>query len=213
LTLFPYCLEALPGVLAAEWDSAEFAPYRDAFPEEHRATPAMLETHVRDLVARDVKIAYLKSLQGYLWEDGYSSGSIKAPLFGDVAPAISAWRDHGIQVMIYSSGSVPAQKLFFGHTDATPSDLCPAISDWFDTVNAGPKTEPASYSTIVAAHPDVAPSQWLFLSDNPLEVRAAHAAGLQSLAVSRPGNASIPSEHQDLADTMVSNFDGLHDLI
>lgn len=110
---FPYCLKVLPGFLATQWDSTEFAPYRDAFPEEHRATPAAFEAHFRDLVARDVKISYLKSLQGYLWADGYDSGAIKAPLFGDVAPAMASWRHEGIKIMVYSSGSVAAQALLW----------------------------------------------------------------------------------------------------
>jgi enolase-phosphatase E1 len=141
---------------------------------------------------RDVKIAYLKSLQGYLWESGYASGALKAPLFPDVAPAIASWRQKdGAQVMIYSSGSVAAQKLLFRHTNGEPADLMPQLADFFDTVNAGPKNEASSYAKIAAKHADVPISEWLFLSDNVKEVEAAKEAGMQSVIVERPGNAEL----------------------
>lgn len=146
-------------------------------------------------MAKDVKVSYLKSLQGYLWESGYASGDLKAPLFPDVAAKLSEWRHRGLRVMIYSSGSVAAQKLFFKHTDAAPtSDLTTQISDWFDTVNAGLKTDASSYETIASKHPEFLPGEWLFLSDNVKEVDAAIEAGMRSVVVQRPGNAPLPPE-------------------
>ncbi|TPX10801.1 uncharacterized protein E0L32_008190 [Thyridium curvatum] len=191
--LFPYALDALPGTLESKWDSPEFAPYRDAFPAEYASSPSAFADHVRDLASRDVKVAYLKSLQGYLWETGYRNGEIKAPLFPDVAPQLASWAAAGIPVMIYSSGSVPAQKLLFAHTDGRPADLTPLITDYFDTVNAGPKTQAASYAAIAARYP-AHPREggWLFLSDNVAEVEAAARAGMQSFVVQRPGNAPLP---------------------
>jgi enolase-phosphatase E1 len=111
----------------------------------------------------------------------------------------------GKRIMIYSSGSVPAQKLLFGHTNAEPSDMTPLISDWFDTVNAGPKTDVASYTTILRQYPEVDPARWLFLSDNLKEVEAALAAGMYSFPVVRPGNAQLPSENT-LTQLSVSDF-------
>lgn len=63
-TQFPYALKALPSVLAEKWDDPDFKPYRDAFPEETHKSPEALEAHVKDLTERDVKVAYLKNLQG-----------------------------------------------------------------------------------------------------------------------------------------------------
>ncbi|GJN68249.1 enolase-phosphatase [Purpureocillium lilacinum] len=203
--LFPYALDALPGHLDQNWDSPIFAHYRDAFPPEYRNVRVALEAHVRDLVSRDVKAPYLKALQGHLWKQGYESGEIKAPLFPDVAPLIIAAHALGKRIIIYSSGSVPAQKLLFAHTNASPQDLTPLISEYFDTVNAGPKTEPGSYATILASHPDIAPARWLFLSDNLKEVRAAMASGMRSLPVTRPGNAPYPSDDQ-LAQFAIPDF-------
>ncbi len=225
---YPYSLSALPETLTSKWDSPTFAPYRDAFPAEYRASPAALAAHVQDLVARDVKASYLKSLQGFLWKEGYQNGALKAPLFPDVLPTLTAWHSAGVALMIYSSGSVPAQKLLFQHTsvvgeeaavsssassDSPPDlgrDVTPLFSDYFDTVNAGPKTASASYSAILAAHQADYPtaSRWLFLSDNVLEVDAAKQAGLQSYVVQRPGNAPLAPP---VAEThkVITTFEGL----
>jgi len=148
---FPYALSALPDVLATQWDSDKFIPYRDAFPAEHRSSPAALEAHVRDLTARDVKVAYLKNLQGYLWEDGYASGAYATDLFKDVVPCLKAWRAQGSDVAIYSSGSVFAQKLLMRHVkgDQGTENLESLVSGgWFDTVNAGLKADKGSYVKI-----------------------------------------------------------------
>ncbi|UNI16273.1 Acireductone synthase [Purpureocillium takamizusanense] len=203
--LFPYALDTLSGHLDQNWDSSSFAQYRDAFPAEYRNDRVALEAHVRDLIARDVKAPYLKALQGHLWKQGYESGEIKAPLFPDVAPLITAAHAVGKKIIIYSSGSVPAQKLLFAHTSATPPDLTPLITGFFDTVNAGPKTEPGSYATILASYPDIAPSRWLFLSDNLKEVSAALTSGMVSLPVTRPKNAPFPPNDQ-LAQLAIPDF-------
>lgn len=141
-----------------------------------------------------MKVSYLKSLQGYLWKEGYASGNLKAPLFADVPTKLSEWQHKGLKIMIYSSGSVAAQKLLFQYTNASPSDLTSRISDWFDTVNAGLKTDANSYKTISSKYPAFSPNEWLFLSDNVSEVDAAIQAGMQSVVVQRPGNAPLPVE-------------------
>ncbi|KAK0646189.1 acireductone synthase-like protein [Cercophora newfieldiana] len=206
--LFPYALQALPATLNTQWDSPVFAQYRDAFPPEYVASQEALTEHARDLMNRDVKISYLKSLQGYLWETGYHTGQLKAPLFPDVGPKFAEWTAAGVRIIIYSSGSVAAQKLLFGHTDAEPANLMPMIADYFDTVNAGPKTEPLSYEKIAAKHADHAPNEWLFLSDNVKEVEAAKAAGMQSFIVERPGNAELSDDARKL-HTVVKSFEVL----
>ena len=61
---FPYALKVLPDVLKSDWSSLEFAPYKAAFPEEAQKSPDALIAHVQDLTRRDVKVAYLKNLQG-----------------------------------------------------------------------------------------------------------------------------------------------------
>ncbi|KAK6342103.1 enolase-phosphatase E1 [Orbilia blumenaviensis] len=164
--LFPYTLQALPQVLDEKWDTPEFAPYRNEFPTEFRDEREKLEAHVRDLTARDVKVAYLKGLQGYLWLTAYRSGNIKAPLYADVIRALPLWTSRGLKVYIYSSGSVLAQKLFFKYTDneAQP-DQQGYLSGYFDTVNAGVKWEKGSYEKI-CEETGILPSEWVFLTDN-----------------------------------------------
>ncbi|KAK4894279.1 enolase-phosphatase E1 [Elasticomyces elasticus] len=193
-TLFPYALKALPNVLAAQWDSSAFTPYRDAFPEEYRTSPSALQAHVEDLTKRDVKIAYLKNLQGYLWHEGYRSGAYSTPLFQDVAPQLKQWNDEGVKLAIYSSGSVFAQQLLFQHVQGTTGteDMRNLMTreGWFDTANAGLKTEATSYTTIVKTLGWQA-AQTLFLTDNVNEYDAAVKAKLQALLVDRPGNAVV----------------------
>ncbi|PHH89175.1 hypothetical protein CDD83_6569 [Cordyceps sp. RAO-2017] len=203
--LFPYALDALTRQLGSYWDAPEFALHRQAFPDDCRNDPAAFEAHVRHLVAQDSKAPYLKALQGFLWQQGYRSGHLQAPLFPDVGPFMAAAHAAGKKLVIYSSGSVPAQKLFFSHTTAQPSDLTPCISAWFDTVNAGSKTQVTSYTTILSAYPDVPPSRWLFLSDNLKEVEAALASGMKSLPVARPGNDLLPPDNP-LSPLAISDF-------
>jgi enolase-phosphatase E1 len=164
------------------------------------------------------------ALQGHIWAEGYARGELKATLFADVAPRIRAWttaskpeedkdgEGEGVaatKVMIYSSGSVAAQKLLFGHTDGEPADLNPLLSGYFDTVTAGPKTERASYEAILAKAETAVPAgEWLFLSDNVREVEAAKEAGMQSFVVDRPGNAPL-SEEDRRRHRVITSFDEL----
>jgi enolase-phosphatase E1 len=206
----PYALQALPSILASQWDAPDFQPFRSAFPAEHASSPAAFSAHVHDLTARDLKIPYLKSLQGYLWLQGYQSGALKCPLFPDVAPALRSWHAASLPIVIYSSGSVAAQKLLFQYTNAQQppdgdGDLRPLLSGYFDTVNAGPKTEAASYVKITGTRSEPIGS-WLFLSDNPQEVRAAKEAGMQALVVVREGNNPLSDEDRRAHD-IVHSFD------
>ncbi|KUJ11765.1 enolase-phosphatase E1 [Mollisia scopiformis] len=201
--LFPYALQALDEILATQWTSPTFLPYRDAFPPEHRTSPSAFRAHVHDLVARDVKIAYLKNLQGYLWIRGYESGKIRCPLFPDVYPSFQKWHEKGTPIVIYSSGSVAAQKLLFQYTG--DGDLRGLIEGWFDTVNAGMKMQRESYLTIAGTR-GVEVGRWLFLSDRVEEVGAARQAGMQSFVVVREGNAAL-SEEEKRGQVLIGSFD------
>ncbi len=59
----------------------------------------------------DRKITPLKSVQGILWEDGYKKGELKGHVYADVLPALENWKSHSIQMGVFSSGSIAAQKL------------------------------------------------------------------------------------------------------
>ncbi|KAF7875192.1 hypothetical protein EAF04_002364 [Stromatinia cepivora] len=213
--LFPYALAALPETLSTQWDSPSFLPYRSAFPPEHSSTPDALLSHVRYLMAQDLKIPYLKSLQGYLWLHGYESGELKCPLFPDVYPAMKKWKENGAKICIYSSGSVAAQNLLWRYT--TEGDLRGCIwngvdgdeeieGGYWDTVNAGLKQERASYEKIVKANRALGEvGEWLFLSDNVNEVRAAKESGMKSFVVVREGNAHISAEERE-GQVLIKSF-------
>ena len=92
-----------------------------------------------------MKVAYLKNLQGYLWENGYKTGAYATPLFPDVAPRLKQWRNDGLELAIYSSGSVFAQKLLFAHvkTEVTVTGQKRSRPDEIDEdVSAGSADEP-----------------------------------------------------------------------
>jgi len=163
-----------------------------AVPDVARATAAALE-----LMGRDAKFGPLKDLQGRIWRSGFESGELVAHLFDDVPAAIRGWSDSGVDVRIYSSGSIEAQRLFFGHTVA--GDLLPALRGHYDTTT-GPKREPASY-TAIAADMGLEPRQVLFVSDVGAELDAARRAGMQTALADRPGNRPSDSafEHPVVA--------------
>jgi enolase-phosphatase E1 len=85
---------------------------------------------------------------------------------------------------VYSSGSVAAQQLLYGHS--TEGDLRSLFSHWFDT-RTGAKQEVASYRAI-SEEMGVGGSKVLFISDSLLECEAAHAAEMQVLFSDREGN-------------------------
>jgi enolase-phosphatase E1 len=142
------------------------------------------------LMDRDRKSTALKSLQGKIWKAGFESGELKGTLFADVAAAFARWARAG-RVAIYSSGSVEAQKLLFGHT--TDGDLRPLIAGYFDT-RTGPKMASASYAAI-AETMQAAPADTLFFSDVVRELDAARAAGMATRLVVREGNPVVDDAH------------------
>lgn len=134
----------------------------------------------------DRKSTGLKQLQGRIWQRGYEAGKLKGVVFPDVPPALHRWRENNVDVRIYSSGSVLAQRLLFAFSEA--GDLTPTLTGYFDTTT-GPKTEPESYRRI-ANEFDLAPPDITFISDVTRELDAARVAGMKTILFVRPGNAS-----------------------
>jgi enolase-phosphatase E1 len=131
----------------------------------------------------DRKITPLKSVQGILWEDGYKKGELKGHVYADVLLALEQWKAQGIQMGVFSSGSVAAQKLIFGFSEL--GDLTSFFSHYFDTTTGG-KKETETYPKIAEAVACV-PGEMLFLSDIVDELIAADAAGFQTAQLVRPG--------------------------
>ena len=158
--------------------------------------------HINQLIDLDRKSTGLKSLQGKIWHEGYSDGSLRAQVFRDVAPALARWRSTGLSVSIFSSGSVLAQQLLFAHTEA--GDLTPFINNYFDT-GVGKKGEAESYRRI-AATIALQPGEILFVSDVTSELAAARETGMKTALSLRPGN-----QPQDAAEDyrQIHSFDEL----
>jgi methylthioribulose 1-phosphate dehydratase / enolase-phosphatase E1 len=126
-------------------------------------------------IDQDRKHPSLKYIQGLIWEQSYTNGTVKGHLYDDVPKKLTEWKERGFQIAIYSSGSVQAQKLLFGHS--TFGDLTPYISHYFDTA-VGQKRDVKSYHAISSAL-NIAASDILFLSDISDELDAAQQAGYQ----------------------------------
>ena len=146
-----------------------------------------LLTHLNQLMANDSKSTGLKAIQGLVWKDGFESGAIRAELFDDVLPALKKWNASELMISIYSSGSILAQQLFFGHT--IHGDVTPLLSHYFDTTT-GPKRESSSYISIAQAM-KIPSSAILFVSDIAEELMAATNAGFQVVASVRPNNKPL----------------------
>src|SRR6218665_171731 len=141
---------------------------------------------LRQWSLEDRKITPLKTLQGILWDTGYRNGSLKGHVYPDVAPQLEEWAEQGIQLGVFSSGSIAAQKLIFGFSLA--GDLTPCFSAYFDTTTGG-KRETATY-TKIAEKLHLPASEILFLSDVVEELQAAEEAGFQTIQLVRPGTVA-----------------------
>jgi len=188
--LFPFARERLAGFVAAQGDDEAV---REALAEartiagqpdlDTEATIALLQSWIDE----DRKAKPLKALQGMIWADGYHSGQLRGDLYADAADCLARWHEEGLGLYVYSSGSVLAQKLIFGHTEF--GDLTPLFSGYFDTA-VGSKTDHASYAAIAEVI-GLPAGAILFLSDNVLELDAAAEVGMATIALDR-GEVVLP---------------------
>ncbi|KAH3674710.1 hypothetical protein WICMUC_003126 [Wickerhamomyces mucosus] len=211
--LFPYFLKTVPKTLSqlkypissSSQDPIELIVSN--FSETITQSQESLTNHINDLVSKDIKDSTLKSLQGYIWQEGYESGELKAPIYADGISNLKKWTSKGKKVYIYSSGSIKAQKLLFKYVDINNEthDLNGYLSGYFDITTSGFKFEPSSYSNILK---DIAfnPDETLFLSDNVKEVKAALDNNINSLIVIREGNAPLSDEDLKVSKTITSFY-------
>ena len=188
--LFPYARRALPGFVAAHRDDPDVRRWLDAVASEHGGVcsdDVIVET-LQGWIDQDRKHTALKALQGMIWQAGYRDADFTAHIYPDAAPALRRWHAQGLPLYVYSSGSVPAQRLFFGHSDA--GDLTSLFSGWFDT-EIGGKREAGSYRRI-AAQAGVAADDILFLSDVVEELDAARDAGMRTALIDRLQDYPVP---------------------
>lgn len=187
--LFPYARANLPALLRDRAYEPEVAAAIVGIPGDDKLATLLA------WMDRDEKATPLKTLQGIVWDAGYAAGSLKGVLYPDVAPALYQWHASGRTLAIYSSGSVAAQRLIFGHS--TAGDLTPLLAAYFDTTT-GAKRDQASY-TAIAASLGLAPGQILFLSDVGAELDAAATAGLQTCQLVRPADGTRAIQNHPIA--------------
>ena len=186
--LFPYAARNMAGFLDRRGNEPTVRAACDLI--VNGGTKEAVLAEAERLMHADAKQTGLKALQGLIWEEGYASGELRSHVFPDVRPALEAWTKRGIEVRIYSSGSIAAQKAFFGKTES--GDLLPYFRGHYDTTTGG-KRESASYVKI-AADMKRPPGEILFVSDVEAELFAAKAAGMQAVLADRPGNNTAEFE-------------------
>ncbi|XP_053450042.1 enolase-phosphatase E1 isoform X2 [Nycticebus coucang] len=153
----------------------------------------------------DRKTTALKQLQGHMWRAAFTAGRMKAEFFADVVPAVRKWREAGMKVYIYSSGSVEAQKLLFGHS--TEGDILELVDGHFDT-KIGHKVESESYRKI-ANSIGCSTNNILFLTDVTPEASAAEEADVHVAVVVRPGNAGLTDDEKTYY-SLITSFSDLY---
>lgn len=188
--LFPYARKALPAFVAAHGQEPQVRRWLDAVAVEigGACQDSLIVETLQGWIDQDRKHTALKALQGMIWEAGYRNGDYQAHFYPEVAAVLKGWHADGKPLYVYSSGSVPSQKLFFGFSEA--GDLTGLVSGWFDT-EVGGKREADSYRRIVEAI-DVPAAQILFLSDVVEELDAARDAGLQTRLIDRLDDYPLP---------------------
>lgn len=182
-TLFPYARAHLRKFLKAH--AHEPSVRRElaevAHAEGHELGVDAAADVLEKWIAEDRKATPLKTLQGMVWRQGYESGELKGHVYDDAPAFLRRWHDRGLKLYVYSSGSVEAQRLIFGHT--AHGDLTPLFSGYFDT-RVGGKREVQSYRTILR-DTGLSGADMLFLSDIAEELDAARQAGLKTCQLLR----------------------------
>lgn len=190
--LFPYSRARLADFVTAH--AREVAPILTEVRGEVGASTLSVDDSVALLLKwhdEDRKIGPLKTLQGLIWAEGFAAGELKGHVYTDAVAGLRRWHRRNIPLYIYSSGSVAAQKLLFGHSNF--GDLTPLLSGHFDT-SVGGKKDAKSYRAI-ARILTLPPADILFLSDAEAELAAAQEAGLAVILLARtdvPLNSRFP---------------------
>ena len=184
--LFPYSAKKFPDFLKNNESNPEVVNVLNKIRQNYLKPDSSLDeilSLIQSWIDEDKKIGELKSLQGMIWKDGFESKEYTSHLYDEVLDCLKDWKERGIDLYIYSSGSVQAQKLLFGHT--INGDVTVLFSGYFDTTVGG-KKESTSYQNILNEI-RLSGNEVLFLSDNEEELDAAKVVGVNTLHVNRDG--------------------------
>ncbi|MDE2150626.1 MAG: acireductone synthase [Gammaproteobacteria bacterium] len=189
--LFPYARRRIAAFVVEHAEDPEIRAQLDALSRlENRAlTSRQAGALLERWIDQDRKATPLKILEGMIWRQGYLDGELQGQVYPDVPPALRAWRAKGLRCYVYSSGSIEAQQLLFGHTPY--GDLRECFDGYFDT-RIGAKRETQAYRRI-AETSGVPPQAILFLSDTADELTAARAAGLEVCQLLRAEDGTVPA--------------------
>lgn len=201
--LFPYAREHLVEFIHRHQHEESVIRVLDSLRQEIEQPQADAEQLIHVLFGfmdEDRKSTALKELQGMIWRDGFIQGKFTGHLYPDVKPALQRWKEQGIALYVYSSGSVSAQRLLFGYSDE--GDVTPLFSGYFDT-RVGAKREVGAYQQI-ASQTGWPASELLFLSDIHQELDAAKQAGWQTIQLIRGPSDEMSVHHQ------VASFDHIY---
>ena len=204
--LFPYARRHLAAFVARNRETPALAEVLGGVRQEV-GDPALGWDDAVSVLLRwideDRKVTPLKTLQGLVWTDGYRTGELRGHVYADAAAKLREWRARGLSLYVYSSGSVAAQKLLFGHTPE--GDLTGLFSGFFDT-SVGGKLDAASYAAIASAVASI-PSDIVFLSDHVGELDAARIAGMDTVWVDRAGSAPPRALHRRITTFAELDFE------
>jgi enolase-phosphatase E1 len=181
--LYPFARERFAAWLGDHRGDTELERHLTAVRAE--AGEADVVTTLQRWVDEDRKVTALKWIEGRIWEEGFAAGELTSHFYPDAIPGLRRWHDAGVAIWVFSSGSVTAQRAWFGHSAA--GDVTGLIRGWFDTETAGPKTDVESYRRITTVIGAPA-ADTTFLSDVVAELDAARAAGWRTIGVRRQGD-------------------------
>lgn len=191
--LFPYSLQKMHDFVHHNYRSLEDTIAQIKL--KYLSMDSSLDQVIAQLkywIETDQKIGELKTIQGQIWKQGYESGAFTGHLYIDAYQKLKEWHEAGIQLYVYSSGSVQAQKLLFKYSDF--GDITPLFLNYFDT-QVGAKKEMQSYQNILSTIHFPA-SDVLFMSDIEGELEAARNCHIHCLLLDRANSIQHSQFHK-----------------
>jgi enolase-phosphatase E1 len=203
--LFPYSLQKMHDFVHHNYRSIEetIAQIKLKYLSQDSSLDEVI-AQLKYWTETDQKIGELKTIQGKIWKNGYETRAFTGHIYIDAYHKLKQWREEGIELYVYSSGSVQAQQLLFKFSDY--GDMTPLFLNYFDT-QVGAKKEVHSYQNILKLIHHK-PDEVLFLSDIEGELEAARAAHMHCLLLDRKQTIKQSQFHkvQDLTHFDIGVF-------